>query len=188
MTKTHNTAYVAILSALSFLLMYFKFPLLPAASFLEVDFSIVPILIGLCLLGLRSAFGILAIRTILKLLLNNSGPSTLIGIPMNVVAVSVFLLSMALIWWRKPSVKSYILGAVVGTVGMTLAMLVLNYVYAVPLYALYAQFDIAKVLGISQYLFAMVVPFNLLQGALFSVVFYGLWLTLHSYFKEKIRS
>ncbi len=35
MTNTRKLAYIAILSAVSFLLLYFSFPLIPAADFFE---------------------------------------------------------------------------------------------------------------------------------------------------------
>ncbi|NQG96806.1 ECF transporter S component [Streptococcus suis] len=172
MTNTRKMATIAILSAVSFLLMYLKFPLIPTASFLEIDFSIVPILLGLVVLDLKSAFGILLIRSVLKIIFNNAGPSTLIGMPMNIIAVGIFVLAMAMIWKKNPSVKHYLLASVLGTVGLTLGMLVMNYFYAIPVYAAFANFDIEAILGTSAYLMTMVAPFNLLQGILFSLVFY----------------
>lgn len=172
MTNTRKMAYIAILSALSFLLMYIQFPLIPAASFLQVDLSVLPILIGLVALDLGSAFGILILRTLLKLLLNNGGAGTLIGLPMNVIALGLFVMALALLWKKNPTGKNYIVASIVGTIGLTLAMLVLNYVYAVPLYAKFANFDIKAILGLGNYLFAMVVPFNLIEGAIFAVAFY----------------
>lgn len=172
MTNTRKMTIIAILSAVSFLLMYLKFPLIPTASFLEVDFSIVPILLGLVLLDIKSSFAILLIRTLLKIFLNNQGPSTLIGLPMNIAAMAVFILAMAYLWKDKQTLGHYVRAAGLATVGSTLIMLVLNYVYAVPVYAAFANFDIREVLGLSNYLMLMVLPFNLLQGVLFSLVFY----------------
>ncbi|WP_337123420.1 ECF transporter S component, partial [Staphylococcus aureus] len=57
--NTRKMAYIAILSAISFLLMYVQFQILPGADFLKLDFSILPILIGLVILDLKSAFSIL---------------------------------------------------------------------------------------------------------------------------------
>ena len=85
--------------------MYLQFSLIPSASFLQFDFSILPVLVGLVMIDLQSALGILILRTLLKLMLNNGGVTTLIGMPMNVVALGVFLLAMAFIWNRKPSLK-----------------------------------------------------------------------------------
>ena len=182
-TNTRKMAYIANLSALSFLLMYIQFPVIPSASFLQVDFSILPILVGLVLLDLRSAFVILIIRTLLKLLLNNGGVSTIIGLPMNVIALGIFVLAMALLWYKKPSFKNYALAAVVGTLGLTLSMFALNYIYAVPLYAKFANFDISAILGLGNYLFAMVIPFNLIQGLIFSVTFF----ILYSFLKPALK-
>ena len=171
MTNTRKLAYIAILSALSFLLLYVQFPLIPAASFLQVDFSILPILLALVLLDFKSSIAVLLLRTVLKLLLNNGGVSTLIGLPMNVVALGLFVWALAHFWKKTPTTRNYLIGSVVGTLLLTVAMLVLNYVYAVPLYAEFANFDISQILGLANYLFAMVVPFNLLQGLIFAVVF-----------------
>ncbi|HFI0139495.1 ECF transporter S component [Streptococcus sp. A34] len=172
MTNTRKMTIIAILSAVSFLLMYLKFPLIPTANFLEVDFSIVPILFGLLMLDLKSSFAILFIRTLLKLILNNQGASTIIGLPMNIAAMSVFILAVAYIWKKDQTVKNYVKTAAVATITSTLVMLVMNYVYAVPVYVTFAGFDIKQILGLGNYLFAMVLPFNLLQGIVLSLAFY----------------
>ena len=170
--NTHKMAYIAILSAISFLLMSVQFQILPGADFLKLDFSILPILIGLVVLDLKSSIAILFIRSVLQLLLNNNGPSSMIGMPMNVVAYTFFILSLALIWKKSPTVKSYVQASLVGTISLTLGMLVLNYIYAMPMYAAFANFDVGKILGVGNYLFGMVLPFNLVQGIIFSVSFY----------------
>ena len=94
MTNTRKIAHIAILSTLSFLLMYLQFPLIPSASFLQFDFSVLPVLVGLVMFDLKSALGILILRTLLKLLLNNGGISTIIGLPMNVLALGVFVVAL----------------------------------------------------------------------------------------------
>ncbi|MBF0775287.1 ECF transporter S component [Streptococcus azizii] len=175
MTNTRKMALIAILSAVSFLLMYLKFPLIPSASFLEIDFSIIPILIGMLMLDLGSAFSILFIRTILKFLFNNNGPSTVIGLPMNIAALAVFMVALYAIWSKKQTLRQYLIASSVATIGLTLVMLMLNYVYAIPVYATFAHFDIGQILGVNNYLFGMVLPFNLLEGMLFSLVFYAVY-------------
>ena len=39
-------------------------------------------------------------------------------------------------------------------------MVLVNYVYAIPLYARFMNYDISKTLGLVHYLAAMVAPFN----------------------------
>lgn len=66
MTNTRRLSTIAILSAISFVLMYFDFPLLPAASFLKIEFSILPVLVGLVVMdlpaGSRSALASLTLE------------------------------------------------------------------------------------------------------------------------------
>ena len=168
MTNTRKLAYIAILSAVSFLLLYFSFPLIPAADFLKVDFSILPVLIALVIFDFKSAIGVLLLRSLLKLLLNNGGPGSMIGLPMNFVALGVFVWGLSYFWKKNLTSKNYILGSVLGTILLTVAMVVLNYIYAVPFIGLY------------KYLFAMVVPFNLLEGLIFSVAFALIYAPLKS--------
>ena len=178
MTNTRRLSTIAILSALSFVLMYFDFPLLPAASFLRIEFSILPVLVGLVVLDLPAALGVLFLRSLLKILLNNQGVSTYIGLPMNIVALGVFVLAFGLIWKKERTTMRFVLASLAGTIGLTLAMLVLNYVYAVPLYVKFANFDIENILGLSNYLLAMVLPFNLIEGVIFAISFWLLFVLL----------
>lgn len=184
MTNTRRLSTIALLSALSFLLMYFDFPILPMASFLKIEFSIVPILIGLVVLDLRGAISILFLRSVLKLILNNQGVNTYIGLPMNMIAIGVFVVVFGLIWKKEQTNARFWLSGLLGSLGLTLAMLALNYVYAVPLYTRFANFDIASILGVANYLFAMVVPFNLIEGAIFTIAFWLIYLVLKPVLKR----
>lgn len=180
MVKTRRMALIAILSALSFVLMLVSFPILPGADFLKIDFSIIPILCGLVLLDLPSAYLVLLLRTVLKLLLDNRGVNDFIGLPMNMVAIALFVAAFAFLWKEQKGFKRFVLASVVGTVSLTLSMLLLNLVFAIPLYAKFANFDIAQVIGLGQYLLYMVLPFNLLEGLLFSLAFAGLYSPLRT--------
>ncbi|WP_019795497.1 ECF transporter S component, partial [Streptococcus sobrinus] len=106
-TNTRQLVYIASLSAVSFLLMYVQFPLIPSANFLQFEFSILPALVALLIFDLKSAFAVLTLRTLLKLILNNGGVGTLIGLPMNYIALSLFILALGLGWKKKQTLKSY---------------------------------------------------------------------------------
>ena len=170
-SKTRRLTLIAMLSAISFVLSYpmFQFPLVPSASFLKIDFTILPILIGLFMLGLSSAFAILIIRSLLWLLLNSDGVNTYIGLPMNIVAVTVFVLVVWFFLRHRFSLRNYIMATILGTLALTAVQVVLNYVYAIPLYSMFANFDIATMFpgGISAYI-GVVVVFNILQGLIFA--------------------
>lgn len=178
MTNTRRLSMIALLASLSFLLMYFDFPILPMVSFLKIEFSILPILIGLVVLDLRGAVSILFLRSLLKLLLHNQGVNTYIGLPMNMIAIGVYVFVFALIWKRNQTSVRFWLAGFLGSLGLTVAMVLLNYIYAIPLYAHFANFDIGMIFGISQYLFSMVVPFNLIEGAIFTTAFWFSYLLI----------
>ena len=172
MYKTRLLTVIALLAAISFVLMVFpQFPLIPGATFLKIDFSFVLVLIGALMLDLKSGYAILILRSLLKVLLNNSGVNDYIGLPMNIVAMGVLLtVIMLMVGHRELTVKRFIAGSILGTVGLTLAMVILNYVYAVPLYAMFANFDIKATIGLGTYLLWMVIPFNLIEGIILTAV------------------
>lgn len=178
MSKTHRLALIAILGALSFVLMFFSFPIIPGADFLKVELSILPVLVGLVFFDLKTSYWILILRTLLKLLLNNRGVNDFIGLPMNILALGLFVACFAIFWKKDRSVKNFILASGLGTASLTVAMMLLNWFYAVPLYAKFAEFDIEAYIGLKPYLLGMVLPFNLIQGLLFSLAFGLLWRVL----------
>lgn len=175
MTRVRHLTIVAVLSALSFILMFFAMPIIPGADFLQLDLSILPILVALELFGLKQASLVLLLRSLLKLVLNNQGVSTMIGLPMNMLAVFVFILVLALVWRKKDSYVQYFLAGGLATLALTLAMVAMNYFYAIPLYAQFAGFDIGKIIGIGTYLQAMILPFNLISGVVYTISFGLVW-------------
>ena len=74
--------------------------------------------------------------------------------------------------FNDQTIKNYLKTATVATIGSTVVMLIVNYVYAVPVYAAFANFDIKEILGSTNYLLMMVLPFNLLQWIVPSAIFY----------------
>lgn len=172
MTNTRKMVTIAILSALSFVLMMVSFPLIPGAEFLKVDFSILPMLVAFILFDLKSSYGVLLLRSLLKVILANRGPETFIGLPMNMVALALFLAIFAIFWKNRESAKDFIKASLFGTVSLTVSMVALNYVFAIPLYAIFANFDIRTFIGVGNYLLTMVIPFNIVEGILISIVFY----------------
>lgn len=174
---TRKLTLIALLAALSTLLMVFiSIPLIPAAPFLKLDLSFIPIFVGLMLLDLKSSYGILLLRSLLKLLIANAGINDYIGLPMNILGY--MLLLFVLNWclqqknWRPWARQTTAL--ILGTITLTIAMVLINYLYALPLYAQFANFNIQQIFGVWNYLLTIVVPFNLLEG----VILIGLSLIL----------
>ena len=105
-------------------------------------------------------------------MLNNQGVETYIGLPMNMVALFVFLWAFAFIWKKHMVLTAYLKATVLGTLILTVAMVLINLFYVVPLYATFANFDIAATIGVSRYIVVMVISFNIIEGVLLALVFY----------------
>ncbi|VTS37072.1 membrane protein [Streptococcus pseudoporcinus] len=176
MSQTHRLVMIATLSTISFLLMFVGFAIIPGAHFLKIEFSIIPVMLALVLLDLKSAYTVLLLRSLLKLILNNSGVNDFIGLPMNILALGLFVTAFAMFWNPKKTGKQFIGAALIGTVMLTLVMLILNYFYAIPLYAKFANFDIGAFIGVAKYLVTMVLPFNLAEGIIFAISFYFVYI------------
>ncbi len=72
MTNTRRLSTIAILSAISFVLMYFDFRSCQRRR-LKIEFDTLPVLVGLVVMDLPAALGILLTRSLLRLLLNSRG-------------------------------------------------------------------------------------------------------------------
>ena len=173
--KTKRLVVIAMLSAIAAVLMQFTaFPLLaPPLDFLQVDASIVLVLFGLFILGAPSAYVILLLRSVIYLLLFNSGVSTMIGVPMNITAMALYIFFVSLTTRKSDNftIKQFAVGGILGTFALTIAMLLLNYFYAIPMYERFANFRL-EFIGMTriQYLIYGVIPFNVIQGILLTVI------------------
>ncbi|AIG65666.1 ECF transporter S component [Weissella tructae] len=174
MNRVKTLTVISILGTMSFILMLLtQFPIVPGVSFLKMDFSFVPVFLGAMLLNVKTGYAILGLRSVLKLLLDNGGVETYIGLPMNIIGLAILLtivmkfLGSDFKSWRM---TSYIVASVLGIFGLTLAMTAMNYVYGIPLYAWLVKFDINQIFGTANYLWYMVVPFNLVSGAIMMLV------------------
>lgn len=188
MSKTRRMVLIAMLAALSTILLLpiLQFPLLPGIDFMKVELSIIPVLVGVFTLGLGEGFIILFIRSVLWYILFNQGPSTWIGVPMNFIALGLFMTMVWLFTKKKFSIKNYIVGVVFATISAVVVMMILNVFYALPLYRLAAGFDVDKIfpgavhlfdmgsLAVTfnpNYLMSVVLPFNTIENLIFALVF-----------------
>lgn len=173
-TRTQRITFIAIMSTISFLLMIFpQIPLIPGADFLKLDFSIIPVLLAVYWFDFSAGLLVILLRTILKLLLNNEGVNTYLGLPVNVLGVLTFITLLYIILPQVTVKLNYIraiLGVLVATGGLAISMIIVNWFVVIPLYAQFAHFDIQQIFGVGHYLVAIVMPFNLIQGIIWGIV------------------
>lgn len=178
-----NARYMAVcglMSAIAVILMMFEIPLFFAPSFYEIDLSEIPVMIGAFSLGPVAGVIIELCKILLKLL--TKGTSTaFVGDLSNFMLGCMMIVPASVIYHLHRTKKNAMIGLVTGTVIMTIAGSLFNAVYLLPKYSqLYGipldglvEMGHAVNAGINDIttmvLFA-VVPFNLIKGALVTII------------------
>ena len=162
---------VALLGAWSVLFRQLDFPILPAAPFLKMDVSDVPVLVGLMSGGPMAAVGVSFIRDFINFLLKGGEMGLPVGAMMSFISSLGFYLPLH--YYLKQPVprkkKSYLVTIVFSICLMTLVASLLNYFIALPLYIKIFNFPIDNILA---YILALIVPFNLIKGVLLALITY----------------
>ncbi len=160
--STQRLVIIALVGALSALLMWFQFPLIPQAPFLEYDFSDIPVMIGTFSLGPTAGVMIATVKVaVFFLTKGKSGP---IGAFMNWVSTVSFVLVAGLFYWHlRKDPKGALLGMLLAACVSTGLMVLVNIYIALPLWGIPSQ----QIAGLVK---AAVIPFNLLRGVISTVL------------------
>lgn len=175
-----RTAVMAMLTALSIVLVYvIHFPLIPAAPFLEYDAADVPVLIGAMMLGPVSGIVTLLAVCLIQAI-TVSASSGWIGFMMHFVASSVLVLTSSLIYKRKKTTLSLIIGLVVGSIAMTAVMIPLNLVFT-------GIFMGAGTQTVVEMLIPAIIPFNLLKAGINSAITFAVFTPIAQILKKYMK-
>jgi len=179
-SPARRVAIVGMFSAISGVLMYFEVPLWFAPSFYELDFSEIPVLI--CGFSMGPVAGVAAefCKVLIKLFLKGTS-TAFVGDLANFMVGCALILPATILYYRKKSKKMAITGLIVGTVVMTVFGSAFNGMYLIPKFSQLFGLPLEAIVGMGTainpaissvwtlVLFA-VVPFNLLKGAIVSIV------------------
>lgn len=185
MKRNHSAAIkyiakVAVLAAAAAILMLFEFPLWFAPGFYKLDLSETIILIGGFALGPVAGVVIELLKNLLNLLLNSTS-TAFVGEFANFLTGCVFVVPAALIYRNKKSLKSAIIGMVVGSLSLAVVGALLNYYVLVPTYVEMYKLPLDAIIAMasavngavtdlkSMIVFA-VAPFNLAKGIICSIL------------------
>ncbi len=171
---------MAMLTALSVVLVTAvpKFPLVSGAPFLEYDSADIPILIGAIMLGPIPGIVILLAACAIQAL-TVSASSGIIGFFMHFIASSALVLLASLIYRKKKTIKSLIIGLVLGTLAMTVVMIPLNLV----LTGVFMGAGIEAVVD----LLPAIILFNLLKAGINSVITFAVFTPISHALKKYIK-
>lgn len=157
--KTHFLAHLAVLVAMSVLLVYLiHFPIMPAAPFLEYDPADIPILVGTFLFGPGAGLIITAVACIVQGL-TVSASSGIIGILMHFFATGSYAVVAGLIYVKHHTKGGAVLALIAGTLTMTAVMCAWNLVMT-PIFMGTPRAAVAAMIV------PVIIPFNLIKAAL----------------------
>jgi len=182
--RTRKIVVVGILAALAWIISRFTFPLLPWVPFLKIDFSDIPILLGMYVFGPLSGIAIAAVRSLLSYVTTGGEAGFPIGDTAAFLATLSYTLPIYYIIEKgKPSMKQALFASGLSTVSLTVVLSILNWAFIAPLYMRVMGFSVGPM---REYLTLSVIPFNLIKGVLVSVVFFVVFYKLYDYL-EKVR-
>ncbi|UEX89134.1 ECF transporter S component [Staphylococcus ratti] len=164
---TRRMILISMLSAISVILMFLKFPLPFLPPYLTVDFSDVPALIATFSFGPIAGLMVEIIKNLLNFFFNMSDP---VGPVANFLAGSSFLLASYYIYRKSRTHHMLILGLIIATLVMTIVLSTMNYFVLLPLYGMIMNLsDITNNLKVI--ITAGIIPFNIIKGVLISIIF-----------------
>ncbi|MFT8314501.1 MAG: ECF transporter S component [Clostridium sp.] len=173
MTKT------AILSVIGFLIMFIEVPIPIFPSFLKIDVSDLPALVGAFALGPVAGIIIELIKNILHGIFN--GQTAFIGELANFLVGAIFVGVAGAIYKRKKTRTNALIGLATGTIIMSIGASILNYFVILPLYEAVLHFPINAVVGMGRavnpaiknlntFIVFAILPFNIIKGVVASVI------------------
>lgn len=176
-----NLTKIAILSAISAIIMLFEFPLPFAPSFYELDLSEAVILMGGFAMGPLAAVCMELLKNLLNLVMINGTITAGVGELANFAMGCAFVVPASLFYKYHKTLKGAIVSLVIGTSSLVVVGCVVNYFVMIPAYVALANFPMEAILGMASKVNGLVTsletmiifavaPFNLVKGIVCSVI------------------
>ncbi len=134
MIKDKNKiALVALFSAIGAILMYLDFPLPIAPSFIKMDLSELPVIIGGFLMGPISCIAISVLKVLIKFVIK--GTSTMfVGELANIIGSIAYALPASIIYSKLKTKQRAIIGLIIGTILSSIIITLCNASFIFPIY------------------------------------------------------
>ncbi|WP_298839208.1 ECF transporter S component [Clostridium sp.] len=189
---------ISLLAVIAFLLMYIELPIPIFPSFLKIDISDLPALLGAFALGPIAGVIIELVKNILHGVF--AGSTALVGELANFLVGSCLVLVSGYIYKVRKSKGGAMVGLLIGTIVMSVFAAILNYFVVLPLYETVLGFPITAVVAmgskinnnitnLNSFVVWMIIPFNILKGVVLSAMTLALYKSVSPILhKENIES
>ena len=168
---------ISLLGAMAFILMFFDFPLIPTFPWLKIDLSEVPVLLGAFAFGPISGIIIEGLKIVLYIIIKGTHTGFVGELANFIIGVSL-VVPTALIYHRKKSKTSAIIGMIVGALVMELGGIIANIYLLIPAYGI--------TIDIKEYVLYGLLPFNGVKALIVSILTFILYKKLSiSLFKSE---
>ncbi len=176
MANTKKLTYCALFAAIATILMYFELPLPFMPPFLKVDLSGTVSLLAAYMFGWLPAVLITLVKNLIHLPMSSSGG---VGQLADFLMTSTFCIVSVEVYKRKNTRAGAIFGLSMGTIAMSIIGIFTNYYLLIPFYSQLMPIDaiismcneVNPLIGtLETYLIFGVTPFNLIKGAILSLV------------------
>ena len=160
---------ISLLVAISVVLMYFDFPIIPAFPWLKIDLSEVPALMGGFAYGPITGGIIVILKVFLRFLIKGT-ETGFVGETANIIIGLALVVPAAWLYNRNKGKKTAIVGMVIGALVMQVLGIVANAFFLLPAYGM--NLEGAALLN---YIFLGLVPFNGVKALIVCIATYLLY-------------
>ena len=192
--KIKKISIVALFSALSAILMYFDFPLPIAPTFMKMDLSELPVIIGGFILGPLECVSIAIFKVLIKFVLK--GTSTMfLGELANIIGSIAYALPASIIYKTLKTKERAVIGMIVGIILASVVCTLCNALFLFPVYIKVFHMSEEVIIKMCNtiipyidsmmkvYIFS-VLPFNIVKFLISSVITYIFYKNISKHIKS----
>lgn len=192
--KIKRISLTAIFSAIAAVIMLFDFPLPFAPSFMKLDFSEVPLVIGSYILGPINAIIMVLLKILIKLSIKSTS-TAFIGEIVGFISSLCFVLPGSIIYISKKTKIRAVMGLLIGILLSTIVTTILNALVIFPMYMNLFNISLDKLLimiqkinpnvdSFGKAMIYSVLPFNVFKYSIDAVIIFGLYKNISNFIKK----
>lgn len=174
--SARTIAKVGILSAIAYVLMFISVPLPIFPSFLKIDLSDIPAILGGMSLGPMAGLSIVIVKNFLQGITASATGG--IGEFANIIIGGSYVITVCLFYRNWKNYKGVICGSLLGIVLMTITGCIMNYYVMLPLYSNFMPMDQIIQMGsiinprindLYSFVIWVIGPFNVVKGGIMTI-------------------